>query len=405
MKCGLLGKKLGHSYSPKIHGYLADYSYDLFEKQPDELGDFFKHGDFTGINVTMPYKKDVLPYLDEISPVAQKLGAVNTIVRRDGCLLGHNSDYRGFQSMVSRSNLIVKDKKILVLGSGGASATAVAVLKELGANVIVISRAGENNYQNLFKHSDASVIVNATPVGMFPNVGISPVDLSLFPKLVGVLDIVYNPSRTQLLLDAQSRGLVTENGLWMLVAQAKESAEWFLNTEIDDKVIGTIYDKLRFQMENLVLIGMPGSGKTTVGQLLAKKTGKKFIDADAEVVLKAGMSIPEIFDRFGEGAFRQFETQVLAEHGMQSGLVIATGGGCVTRRENYRHLHQNGQIIWLKRSLGSLPTDGRPLSMKYKLDEMYRIREPLYADFSDRIIINENTPEDAVSAILRQEEI
>lgn len=405
MKCGLLGKKLGHSYSPKIHGYLADYSYDLFEKQPDELGDFLKHGDFSGINVTMPYKKDVLPYLDEISPVAQKLGAVNTIVRRDGCLLGHNSDYRGFQSMVSRSNLIVKDKKILVLGSGGASATAVAVLKELGANVIVISRAGENNYQNLFKHSDASVIVNATPVGMFPNVGISPVDLSLFPKLEGVLDIVYNPSRTQLLLDAQSRGLVTENGLWMLVAQAKESAEWFLNTEIDDKVIGTIYDKLRFQMENLVLIGMPGSGKTTVGQLLAKKTGKKFIDADAEVVLKAGMSIPEIFDRFGEDAFRQFETQVLAEHGMQSGLVIATGGGCVTRRENYRHLHQNGQIIWLKRSLGSLPTDGRPLSMKYKLDEMYRIREPLYADFSDKIIINENTPEDAVSAILRQEEI
>ena len=405
MKCGLLGKKLGHSYSPKIHGYLSDYSYDLFEKQPDELGDFLKHGDFSGINVTMPYKKDVLPYLDEISPVAQKLGAVNTIVRRDGRLLGHNSDYRGFQSMVSRSNLIVKDKKILVLGSGGASATAVAVLKELGANVIVISRAGENNYQNLFKHSDASVIVNATPVGMFPNVGISPVDLSLFPKLEGVLDIVYNPSRTQLLLDAQSRGLVTENGLWMLVAQAKESAEWFLNTEIDDKVIGMIYDKLRFQMENLVLIGMPGSGKTTVGQLLAKKTGKKFIDADAEVVLKAGMSIPEIFDRFGEDAFRQFETQVLAEHGMQSGLVIATGGGCVTRRENYRHLHQNGQIIWLKRSLGSLPTDGRPLSMKYKLDEMYRIREPLYADFSDRIIINENTPEDAVSAILRQEEI
>lgn len=405
MKCGLLGKKLGHSYSPKIHGYLADYSYDLFEKQPEELGDFLKHGDFSGINVTIPYKKDVLPYLDEISPVAQKLGAVNTIVRRDGRLLGHNSDYRGFQSMVSRSNLIVRDKKILVLGSGGASATAVAVLKELGANVIVISRAGENNYQNLFKHSDASVIVNATPVGMFPNVGISPVDLSLFPKLEGVLDIVYNPSRTHLLLDAQSRGLVTENGLWMLVAQAKESAEWFLNTEIDDKVIGTIYDKLRFQMENLVLIGMPGSGKTTVGQLLAKKTAKKFIDADAEVVLKAGMSIPEIFDRYGEDAFRQFETQVLAELGMQSGLVIATGGGCVTRKENYRHLHQNGQIIWLKRSLGSLPTDGRPLSMKYKLDEMYRIREPLYADFSDRIIINENTPEDAVSAILRQEEI
>ena len=191
----------------------------------------------------------------------------------------------------------------------------------------------------------------------------------------------------------------------MLVAQAKESAEWFLNKKISDQIVEQIYNRLRLQMENLILIGMPGSGKTTVGQLLAKKTGKKFIDSDAEIVLKAGMSIPEIFDRYGEEAFRQLETQVLAELGMQSGLVIATGGGCVTRSENYNHLHQNGQIIWLKRPLESLPTDGRPLSMKFRLDEMYHIREPLYTRFSDKIILNENTPEAAVSAILEQEEL
>lgn len=405
MKCGLLGKKLGHSYSPQIHSYLAEYSYNLFEKQPDELEEFLKHGDFTGINVTMPYKKDVLPYLDQISPVAQKLGAVNTIVRRGGQLVGHNTDFNGFRSMLSKTNLNVSGKKVLVLGSGGASTTAESVLQELGAKVVVISRSGKNNYTNLSLHHDASLIVNATPVGMYPNVGTSLVDLSSFPKLEGVLDIVYNPAKTKLLLDAESLGLVAENGLWMLVAQAKESAEWFLNKKISDQIVEQIYNRLRLQMENLILIGMPGSGKTTVGQLLAKKTGKKFIDSDAEIVLKAGMSIPEIFDRYGEETFRQLETQVLAEFGMQSGLVIATGGGCVTRSENYNHLHQNGQIIWLKRSLESLPTDGRPLSMKFNLDEMYHIREPLYTRFSDKIILNENTPEAAVSAILEQEEL
>ena len=405
MKCGLLGKKLGHSYSPQIHSYLAEYSYNLFEKQPDELEEFLKHGDFTGINVTMPYKKDVLPYLDQISPIAQKLGAVNTIVRRDGQLVGHNTDFNGFRSMLNKTNLNLSGKKVLVLGSGGASTTAESVLQELGAKVLVISRSGKNNYTNLSLHHDASLIVNATPVGMYPNVGTSLVDLSSFPKLEGVLDIVYNPAKTKLLLDAESLGLVAENGLWMLVAQAKESAEWFLNKKISDQIVEQIYNRLRLQMKNLILIGMPGSGKTTVGQLLAKKTGKKFIDSDAEIVLKAGMSIPEIFDRYGEEAFRQLETQVLAELGMQSGLVIATGGGCVTRSENYNHLHQNGQIIWLKRPLESLPTDGRPLSMKFRLDEMYHIREPLYTRFSDKIILNENTPEAAVSAILEQEEL
>lgn len=404
MKCGLLGKKLGHSYSPQIHSYLAQYSYTLFEKQPEELASFLRSGDFTGLNVTMPYKKDVIPYLDALSERARVLGAVNTIVKRkDGTLIGHNTDFFGFQSMVKRSGLQVRGEKVLVLGSGGASATAVAVLQALEANVIVISRSGENNYENLHLHADASVIVNATPVGMYPNVGVSPIDISLFPALEGVLDIVYNPARTQLLLDAEARGIIAENGLWMLVAQAKESAEWFLDHKIPDEKIREIYQKLCFQMQNLILVGMPGCGKSTVGRLLADKTGKRFVDADLCIAEKAGMSIPEIFRTSGEEGFRQIETAVLADLGMQSGLVIATGGGCVTRKENYPHLHQNGRIIWLQRDIASLSTDGRPLSQGADLEKMYRTRRPMYERFADRIVSNINAPDDAVNAIMLEE--
>lgn len=404
MKCGLLGKKLGHSYSPQIHSYLAQYSYTLFEKQPEELASFLRSGDFTGLNVTMPYKKDVIPHLDALSERARVLGAVNTIVKRkDGTLIGHNTDFFGFQSMVKRSGLQVRGEKVLVLGSGGASATAVAVLQALEANVIVISRSGENNYENLHLHADASVIVNATPVGMYPNVGVSPIDISLFPALEGVLDIVYNPARTQLLLDAEARGIIAENGLWMLVAQAKESAEWFLDHKIPDEKIREIYQRLCFQMQNLILVGMPGCGKSTVGRLLADKTGKRFVDADLCIAEKAGMSIPEIFRTSGEEGFRQIETAVLADLGMQSGLVIATGGGCVTRKENYPHLHQNGRIIWLQRDISSLSTDGRPLSQGADLEKMYQTRRPMYERFADRIVSNINAPDDAVNAIMLEE--
>lgn len=404
MRCGLLGKKLGHSYSPQIHSHLGDYSYDLFEKTPEELEDFLRHGDFTGLNVTIPYKKDVIPFCDELSDRAQKIGAVNTIVRRpDGTLIGHNTDYFGFQSMVARSGLKVVGKKVLVLGSGGASATAVAVLRELGADVVVISREGENNYGNLNKHTDASVIVNATPVGMYPNTGVSPVELDLFPALEGVLDIVYNPSRTQLLLDAERKGLITENGLWMLVAQAKESAEWFTDRQINDDRIGKIHEILRRQMENIVLVGMPGCGKSTVGGMLAALLHKKFVDIDAEIVKQAGMSIPEIFQKSGEDGFREWETQVLTQIGKESGLVIATGGGAVTRSENYPLVHQNGRIIWLKRSIHSLPTDDRPLSQKNRLEEMYAVRKPMYEAFSDCAVVNDGDLNETVKQILEVE--
>ena len=401
MKCGLLGRKLGHSYSPQIHKQLGSYDYSLFEKEPEELENFLKDGDFSGLNVTIPYKKSVISQLSELTPIAAKLGAVNTIVRRDGKLVGHNTDYFGFQSMVAQSGLTVRGKKVLVLGSGGASNTAVAVLEEFGASVVVISRTGENNYENLHRHTDAAVIVNATPVGMYPHVGVSPLDLVLFPNLEGVLDIIYNPARTQLLLDAQSRGLVTMNGLWMLVAQAKESAEWFTNSRISNEMIEKIHNNLRLKMENIVLIGMPGSGKSTVGKLLAAQLGKEFADADSAIIEKAGISIPEIFEQRGEEWFRAIESEVLAELGKRSGLVIATGGGCVTREENYPLLHQNGAIFCLDRDISCLPTDGRPLSQKGQLEEMYRIRTPLYHRFADHHIDCNHTPEAAAAQILQ----
>ena len=405
MQCGLLGRKLGHSYSPQIHSHLASYEYTLFEKEPEELEAFLKNGGFTGLNVTIPYKKDVIPYLDELSPTAKRLGAVNTIVRReDGSLIGHNTDYFGFCSMVGRSGLTVAGKKVLVLGSGGASNTAVAALEEMGAQVVVISRSGENNYDNLHRHADAAVIVNTTPVGMYPKTGVSPISLERFQKLEGVLDVVYNPARTQLLLDAESRGLIAMNGLWMLVAQAKESAEWFAGVQIPDGKIAKIHGLLRAQMENIILIGMPGCGKTTVGQALATMQGKRFVDADAVLEERVGSKITDIIPTDGEEAFRQMETDTLAELGKQSGLVIATGGGCVTRERNYPLLHQNGTILWLTRELDKLPTHGRPLSQTGKLQQMYAVREPMYRRFADAVISNDAAVEQTIAQICALQE-
>ena len=401
MNCGLLGAKLGHSYSPQIHSHLGDYSYILFEKSEEELEHFLKDGDFSGMNVTIPYKSTVIPYCSELSPVAARLGAVNTLVRqKDGSLFGHNTDYYGFDTMLQRSGLQVSGKKVLVLGTGGTSKTAVAVLQDHGAQVVIVSRSGENNYSKIHLHADAAVIVNTTPVGMYPNNGAVPVSVDAFPQLEGVLDVIYNPARTQLLLDAEKRGIVAMNGLLMLVAQAKESAEWFTGQSITDKKIDQIYTLLKQQMENIILIGMPGSGKTTVGRMIAEKTCKKFVDADVLIAEKAGCTIPEIFAAQGEVGFRALETQVLAETCKCSGLVVATGGGCVTREENHPLLHQNGQIFCLERDLSNLPTDGRPLSLTTKLEEMYRIRKPLYERFADHHIDNNCAPETAAETIL-----
>ncbi len=401
MICGLLGKKLSHSYSPQIHKELGDYEYKLFEKEEWELAEFLNSDAFHGINVTIPYKKAVIPFCHKLSPEANMLGAVNTVVRqKDGTLMGHNTDYFGFLSMVQHAGVSVANKKVLVLGSGGASNTVTAVLKELNAIPVIISRNGSNHYNNLHLHADCKVIVNTTPVGMYPNCGVSPVDLSHFPALEAVLDVIYNPAKTQLLLDAEKRGLITENGLWMLVAQAKESAQWFQDTPISDQCISGIYQNLKFQMENIVLIGMPGCGKSTIGKILAKKLNKTFVDADASIEAFAGCTIPEIFQSFGEAGFRQMETKVLGDLGCKSGLVIATGGGCVTRKENYDLLKQNGNLIWIKRDIQALPTHGRPLSSKQSLSRMYQIRKPMYEQFADHTVRNDTTAEETADTIL-----
>lgn len=397
MKCGLLGRNLGHSYSPVIHGLLGDYAYTLYEKEPEELESFLHSGDWNGINVTIPYKQAVIPYLDDITPIAKELGAVNTVIRRDGKLIGHNTDYFGFRSMVAESGLSFTGKKCLVLGNGGASQVVQSVLRMQNAQVVVISRTGENNYENITQHNDASIIVNATPVGMYPNTGVSPINLDIFPNLEGVLDLLYNPARTQLLMDAEKRGIIAMNGLWMLITQAKCAAEWFTNVPIPSKKTAEIFQTVKKRAENIILIGMPGCGKSTVGRLVAEKIGKTFVDTDAEIEKLAQKSIPRIFAEDGEEVFRDWETQVLNWFGKKSGLVIATGGGCVTKARNYPLLHQNGTIYWLQRDVKKLPTDGRPLSVNP--EELFQMRNDMYTAFSDHIINNNGTTDLTVEQI------
>lgn len=405
MQCGLLGEKLGHSYSPQIHVLLGNYSYELYEKKPHQLEDFLRSGQFHGLNVTIPYKKAVIPYCDHLSHEAQKLGAVNTIVKSaDGKLTGHNTDYFGFQYMLQKSRLNVSGKKALILGSGGAAVTVFSVLQEAGALPVIISRHGKDNYENLNQHQDAAVIVNATPVGMYPNTGSCPIDINNFPSLEGALDLIYNPARTQLLLNAEKKGLIAVNGLWMLVAQAKKSAELFTGRTLSNSLIDNIYNTLCYKMQNTILIGMPGCGKTTIGKCLATMRDKEFVDADIYIEQLAGKTIQEIFRQDGESAFRQLETRTLEELGKRSGLVIATGGGCVTRKENYPLLHQNGYIVWIKRDLDLLPTDGRPLSQSNSLETMYRYRRPLYESFADHIVVNDTTPEKVAELVAALED-
>ena len=401
LRCWLLGRKLGHSYSPAIHAMLGDYRYDLMELEPEALEDFVKSGDWDGLNVTIPYKKDVAPFCDELSPLAESLGSVNTLVRRGGKIYGDNTDAYGFQAMVERLGVSCPGKKALVLGSGGASVTAKAVLQALGAEVVVISRHGEDNYNNLERHADAAILVNATPVGMYPKAGEAPVDISRLPNLEAVLDIVYNPARTRLILDAEAAGIPCESGLLMLVAQAVRASELFTGREIPAEAVARVYAAIRQQMENIVLIGMPGAGKTTVGRLLAQTLNREFVDCDEELVREAGMEIPAYFQRYGEGAFRDLETKVLAQVTQRSRLVIATGGGCVTRPENRDLLRQNGTVVWLRRALADLPIDGRPVSQSKGIQAIYQARKPLYEAFSDFAVDN-TTPQEAAQAILHR---
>ncbi len=401
-KFGLLGRTLGHSWSPQIHSMLADYEYRLYEVEPGDLDSFLRTTDLDGMNVTIPYKKDVLPYCTRLSDAARRIGSVNTLVRlRENGWYGDNTDYTGFRYIVERSGVDVAGKKTLVFGTGGASLSVKAALADLGADPIVsVSRTGENNYGNLNKHRDAAILVNTTPLGMFPNTGAAPVSIADFPACEGVFDVVYNPQRTAFLLQAESLGLPHAGGLGMLVAQAWRSAEQFAGHDIPKEKIETIMSTLSRQMSNIVLIGMPGCGKSAVGRALAKALDRPFIDADGEIVKAAGCSIPDIFAAEGEAGFRARETAALSDLGKGSGAVLATGGGCVTRAENYPLLHQNGVIVWLKRDLSKLPTAGRPLSQRNSAETLYQQRRDKYAAFADITVDNNGPLEDTVSHIL-----
>lgn len=400
---GLIGEKLGHSYSKLIHNELCGYDYKLMSIPKNEIEAFLSSRDFEGLNVTIPYKKTVIPHCDLLTDAAREIGSVNTLVMQpDGKLLGDNTDYAGFLYLARKSGVSFNGKKVLILGSGGTSLTARTAAKNEGArDIIVVSRSGEVNYQNVYDQLDAEIIVNTTPVGMFPNNGESVIELSKFPKLLGVLDVVYNPLCTALLLEAKRLGIPCGGGLSMLVAQAKYAAERFGKKSIADEQIGEIELKLRRDLTNLVLIGMPGSGKTTLSASCAKKMGREVVEIDDLIMEKAGMSIPEIFAKYSEARFRELEAETIAEVGKRTGLVISTGGGAILREKNVEALKQNGFVVCIERPLEQLSTDGRPLSKDITaLRRMWEQRGPIYKKSSDFTIENDHQICDAQEKIM-----
>ncbi len=401
---GLLGEHLSHSFSPQIHNALGNDNYKLFEIAPRELEKFMLEKNFKGINVTIPYKKSVIPYLDEISAEAEKIGAVNTIINRDGRLCGYNTDYFGFEYMLKKSKIDVQNKKALVFGSGGASLTVQAVLCDMGAKeIVVLSRNGDDNYVNMYiKHTDAEIIVNTTPVGMYPDNLNTLVDFDRFENLSGVLDVVYNPLKTRLILDAEARSLPSSAGLSMLVAQAKKAHEIFFDAEIEDGICEKIEKMLIKQMQNIILIGMAGCGKTTIGKILAEKLGKELVDTDEMIVNAENKPIPEIFEESGEDYFRWCENLAVNIIGKEKECIISTGGGVVIRPENYNSLKQNGIIVFINRDADLLPTNDRPLSQMHGVKELYAKRLPLYRQFADIEIDGNGTLEEVANRIIKE---
>lgn len=404
MEYGLIGGKLGHSHSPRIHRAFAGYEYVLREITAEELPAFLAKREFRGVNVTIPYKQTVIPFCDELGEGAGRIGSVNTLVARpDGTLFGDNTDYYGFCYTLRRAGIDLAGKHVLVLGGGGTSLTARRAAEDLGAATVRrVSRSGELSYENVYGQTETEIIINTTPVGMYPNNGAAALDLSRFPNLKGVADVVYNPLRTAFLLQAERLGVPAAGGLPMLVAQAKRACELFTGTFIDDAKLEKVVAQITADVTNVVLVGMPGSGKTTVGRLVAEKLGREFLDADEEIVRAAGMTIPEIFATHGEACFRGLERQVLAELGKRSGIVLATGGGCVLDERNDAPLRQNGRIYRLTRPVERLSTEGRPLSVSMeRLREMERAREEHYRRAADITVDNGGAAEDAAAAILR----
>ncbi len=384
MKYGLIGEKLGHSFSKTVHSKISNYDYELLEIAKTDLDTFMQKRDFCGINVTIPYKAAVIPYLDFISEEAEKIGAVNTVVNKNGKLHGYNTDFFGLKSLIERNNIEICGKTVLILGSGGTSKTANAVCQNIGAKeVYTVSRGGGEGlitYEEAYT-KNAQIIINTTPCGMFPNIKEQPIKLDSFKNLEAVIDVIYNPLKTKLVIDAQNRGIKAVGGLYMLYAQAVKAAEIFTENEIKTDP----FNEILKEKQNLVLVGMPSSGKTTLGKMLACNFSKQFVDTDIEIVKKVGIQIPEIFEKFGEEHFRNLETQVIKELSAKQSLIIATGGGVVLRQENIDALKQNGKIIFIDRPLEMLiTTNDRPLSSSRELlKKRYNERYDIYCSVCD----------------------
>ena len=406
MQYGLIGEHLGHSYSVPIHRLISGEDYELREIAPADLGTFMTRKEFRAINVTIPYKQDVIPYLDEISDTAREIGAVNTIVNRDGHLYGTNTDAAGLQALIARVCPDIRGRKTLVLGTGGTSKTAVYTAKAMGAEpVIRVSRSARKDavtYEEALRdHRDAEILINTTPCGMFPAAEDMPVDIAGFPALRGVVDVIYNPLRTKLVLAALRRGIPAEGGLYMLTAQAVRAAEEFRGIRYEEELTEKIYRRMARDKENIVLTGMPGSGKSAVSSILGERTGRDVIDTDRLIVEKAGMEITEIFRRYGEKHFRDLESEVIREAAARAGVIISTGGGAILRAENTDALRRNGRLVWLDRKPDDLvPTDDRPLAdSREKMTALYAAREPIYRATADERIEVTGSAEDTASEI------
>ena len=403
MKYAVIGEKLGHSFSKVIHEHFAPYKYDIVEVSPDDFDAFMTKRDFSGINVTIPYKQRVMEYLSYIDPMAQEIGAVNTVVNRDGVLYGYNTDFGGLKKLILRQGFDFSDQKVLILGGGGTSKTAFAVSKALGAaSVLRVSRKGELTYENVLSlHADAGFIINTTPCGMFPNNDTAAISLDGFESLQGVVDVVYNPLETKLVRQAKEKGIDGCCGLYMLVSQAVLASEIFLDTSYDESVYEDTYRFVLSKKQNIVLTGMPGSGKSTIGKALSEKLGKEFVDTDELIINNEKMPISEIFARHGESYFRFAETEAIKEASAKSGFVIATGGGAVLKKENVDYLRSNGKIFFLNRPIEDiLPTDDRPLSStRVDLQKRFDERYPIYQETADEEIFVDGKVENAVRRI------
>ncbi len=399
---GLIGGRLGHSWSPRIHAALGCKGYKLYELAPPELEGFLRRPDLGAVNVTIPYKREVFKYVDVVDPAAEEIGAINTVVSRGGKLYGYNTDKYGLEFALRQAKICLSGKKVAILGSGGTSHTAAAAAGSLGAReIVIISRSGENNYENLEKNADTQILINTTPVGMYPDCPAAPLSLRAFPRLEGVMDVIFNPLRTGLLMEAEALGIPHTGGLVMLAAQAKAAEEHFFGKPIDEARIGEIVAGLARDVTNIVLIGMPGSGKTTIGKFVAALSGRELVDIDKTITAREGVRPGDIITKRGEAEFRRIETQVLREVCASGGKIVTTGGGCVTVSENYPILHQSGRVYRIDRALSELSTRGRPLSAGglEGLEALYKARAPLYERFSDVGIANDGTLEEAAQKI------